>query len=197
MDIIVDVDEVVADIFDHLRFAFFRATNKVVARADWNTFRLGELYDIPEYDAIEILAKRVDFSALPIINGAKDAIKRLKDSGANIHMCTSRGFLDDPVGLTSDWLTSKGVAFDSVLVPDFKLDKVKRGIKCSPKSSSYKDMGITFDLIVDDYHGNLNDALASGCVKQTALITAMHNRKHRSEHPRYASLSHCVDTFLS
>lgn len=145
MRVAVDVDGVLAD---HVR--------PLVADLESKTgfeLRPEELatWDLPlpgaETDLLTAVTRRLgDPSYLrraPVVDGATEGIERLRDRDHEVVVATHRPAHTHPT--TREWLADNGVEYDEFVddVPDDKGE-------------------IEVDVLVDDYHGNVRNALDAG-----------------------------------
>lgn len=147
MRIAVDVDGVLADHFVPFAERYREETGFELRRNDLNT------WDVPlpesEDDAtlldavISGLGEPEYLRRAPLVPGARRGVSRLRDRGHEIVIATHRQSETHPV--TREWLDRKGVTYDEYVsdVPDDK-------------------GSLDADLLIDDYHGNVRDALDAG-----------------------------------
>lgn len=146
--ILVDVDGTLADQMEHcLDVAARNGIAHDASPADitsWNASVPGSDIDIGELiQLVEREYTREYVSAMPVMDGARDAIARLRDAGWRVVICTHRNPESHPY--TANWLAAHDIPFDAYAhdVPTTKAD-------------------LDADVLIDDYHGHIRDALDAG-----------------------------------
>lgn len=111
---------------------------------DWNASVPGTDYHIGEL-IVEMETNHTEqyVMDMPVHEGAREALAELQDSGWTIVVCTHRSPASHPH--TARWLSANGIPHDAYAhdVPDVKAE-------------------MEADVLVDDYHGNIWDAVDAG-----------------------------------
>lgn len=164
--VICDIDDVVGMLGATLNNVLNGKFGVNIPFDDYHEYDYFKKYGMCKDAFFELIGSNDFFSSLPFECGAIDALKRIKASGFEINMVTSRGFLSNAEEITSSWLEAGGAKIDRLIV-------VPTG---RSKSSEYKKVGRHFDYIFDDLPENISDAIESRIVDGFALINKPWNK---------------------
>lgn len=164
--VICDIDDVVGMLGATLNNVLNEKFGVNIPFDDYEEYDYFKKYGMCKDAFFELIGSNDFFSSLPFECGAIDALKRIKASGFEINMVTSRGFLSNAEEITSSWLEAGGAKIDRLIV-------VPTG---RSKSSEYKKIGRHFDYIFDDLPENISDAIESRIVDGFALINKPWNK---------------------
>lgn len=164
--VICDIDDVVGMLGVTLNGVLNEKFGVNIPFDDYHEYDYFKKYGMCKDEFFELIGSNNFFSSLPFECGAIDALRRIKASGFEINMVTSRGFLSNAEEITGNWLEAGGAKIDRLIV-------VPTG---RSKSSEYKKIGRHFDYIFDDLPENISDAIESGIVDGFALINKPWNK---------------------
>jgi hypothetical protein len=164
--IICDIDDVVGMLGVTLNNVLNEKFGVSIPFDEYHEYDYFKKYGMCKDAFFELIGSNDFFSSLPFECGAINALKKIKASGLEINMVTSRGFLRNAEEITRNWLDAGGAKIDRLIV-------VPTG---RTKSSEYKKIGCHFDYIFDDLPENISDAIDSGIVDRFALINKPWNK---------------------
>lgn len=146
--VLVDVDGTIGDQLEHaLEVAARNGIDHDASPADitgWNSpvpgidRHIGEL--IPHVEQEHTQEYVLD---MPLLSGAREGITRLQETGWRVVICTHRSEKSHPY--TARWLAANDIPFDAY-AHDVPENKAR----------------LDADVLIDDYHGNIRDALNAG-----------------------------------
>lgn len=175
-DIIMDLDDVVCDTAPLFQQTITKVTGINIPLSKWTDFYLPNIYDTLDQSQItDILCNSTLCTDVQPITNIDIALQKLRQFGYKIHLCTARAMITDHEKLTLNWLSDKGLEYDS-------LHFVNHGLK---KSEKYKNMKVGY--LFDDAIHNLDDAFDSGNVIQPIIINKNWNT-HYKRCARYDSV---------
>lgn len=143
MRVLVDVDGVLAAHFEPFASTIRSESGANVRATDLSTWdvRIGET------DVLSIITTRLDDPAylwqIPPVKNAATGVERLRNAGHEVLVATHRPATVHST--TRRWLAANDIVVDGYLT-DVPENKGR----------------IDGDVLIDDYHGNVNDALATG-----------------------------------
>jgi uncharacterized HAD superfamily protein len=182
----IDIDDVLA------RFApkMFDCLNKrypgIKPVEEWDTFFWSEINGIPYDSFIQHIIEDDLLTTCEAIPSAVSAMKRIKDSGHQIVLITSRGYHPQAYALTHAWLTANGIPFDDLIIVPARQTKAQATIHKYPNGFMY---------MVDDNADNLDHMKEAGLVSNTILIDQPWNQSrkdYKAGVSRFKSLSDFV-----
>lgn len=159
-----DVDGVLADYNFGLAKVVSRETGVPVeemeAVTDWDFAKLNwGVRDRAHFEELHEMAVRERmFANLPVIDGARDALKAISDAGIHIRIITHRLFIKGLHGIsagdTVEWLDKNDIRYSSLTMVERKAD-------------------VFADLMTDDAEHNVKAIRSSG--RAAAIFTQPHN----------------------
>lgn len=152
----VDIDGVIADYPEGFLQFVEKKTGKTLDRSKLTQYRIYDIFaeDIGEEEMFRL---KEEFRAtgekrsLPVVEGAVEGLKKLKELGYTIVLLSARPYKKHP-RIFSDtifWLKANGFVYDAVL---WDKNKEERIINEFPKMK----------FLVEDYHGNANKVAEKG-----------------------------------
>ncbi|KQN62806.1 5' nucleotidase, NT5C type [Pseudomonas sp. Leaf58] len=178
----IDVDDVLGNLSEVMNPVLNRRFNKQIPVAAWSTFNISGLYGITVEQFLEVIIEEKLLEQMQPYPGVKEALRRIKTSGRDVVLVTSRGY--HPVGqkLTETWLNQHDLYSDGLIIVPEGLSKAQAVVGRYPKG---------FEIMVDDYPPNLDKMKAAGLVDEVYLIDKPWNQD-RPEfvmgHNRFLSL---------
>lgn len=148
-DIIIDLDDVIADAAPEFKITFDRFTGTNIPVSSWTTYNFIDQYPTLDIDTIVMLmvGDKILERCKPI-NKAIESVQALKQYGYNIHIVTSRGLHPNAFNVSKQWLDMYNVPYDTLSVTNYG----------SLKSTSYNKISTCFAYMFDDNIANIADA---------------------------------------
>ena len=180
--VVLDLDDVQADLFRCMRHALNGYTGLDRTPAHFNTFNITEVYpglQMDEFFNLLICDKILE--NLKPLEGAAEATRTMKSAGLTINVVTARDWHPEGKNLSIDWLERHGFVFDRLEVTCPNISK----------EVAYRKFGAQFELIADDHMKNINHAIDSKLFKRVAVIDKPWNRWEtgfEAHGQRYSSL---------
>lgn len=134
---------------------------------EWATWHMWEDYGCEKdtwLDVVMRLTMDGMYLNTPPVEGSAEALRALAWEGHHIHLVTARGFMDNAQEIrnwTPDWLAEFAVPYETLT---FAQDKAQAML----------DLGVTFDLAIDDGVHNYEKLDAAGV--PVYLLVQPHNR---------------------
>ena len=184
--VILDLDDVQADLFSDLRKQFNKHMGVYKKERDFTTFDITQVYEGLDMSTFYLVLEDAGvIERLRPLEGAVEATQRMSKLGYQINVVTARGWHSDGLKASQDWLEKHGFYFDRLSISDPN----------TSKKDVYKHFAGHFDLIVDDHVKNIDHALDSGLFESVALISRPWNeqdKRFRYGSNRYNSLQDVV-----
>lgn len=166
VDIMVDIDDVIAPWFDTVDELCAIAWNRPDLRGKCNQWSMWEFYEREKDEWVEVVESAIAhglYTTVDPIPGSIEAVNRLRWFGHRIHMVTARGFMANAENIrrwTPEYLQRFGAGYDTLT---FAKDKV----------AAQEALGVTYDYAIDD-GGHNYEALNEAGIN-VHLCRAVHN----------------------
>ena len=157
----IDVDDVLGNLSDVMNPVLNRRFNKQIPVEAWSTFDISGLYGITVEQFLEVIIEEKILEQMRPYPGVKEALRRIKTSGRDAVLVTSRGYHPTGQALTERWLNQDDLYCDDLIIVPEGLSKAQAVVGRYPDG---------FEIMVDDYPPNLDKMKAAGLVDTVYLI---------------------------
>ncbi len=169
--IVFDLDDVLANLRDHLMAMLWRKTGRHIHWNDWQQYELGSVYEASTEIIMQWVLEEQVLESASLEPHAVRAVQAAKARGYAVAVVTARGWHPRGRRLTEDWLGNYGLDVDELhLVPAFG---DKSGVLRDFREVAY---------FVDDHVGHLYPARDLPEVKKVLLVDRPWNRQDREMH---------------
>lgn len=157
----IDIDDVLGNLSEVMNPVLNRRFNKQIPIEAWSTFEISGLYGITVEQFLEVIIEEKLLEKMRPYPGVKEALRRIKTSGRDVVLVTSRGY--HPIGeeLTEKWLNQDDLYSDDLIIVPEGLSKAQAVVGRYPEG---------FEIMVDDYPPNLDKMKEAGLVNTVYLI---------------------------
>jgi hypothetical protein len=180
-----DLDDVLANLRDHLMDVLNRHTGRSIHWQRWDRYELSGVYDLSVEQILDLVLKQRVLEAATLEPLAQAALTASRAAGYRVAVVTARGWHPRGEALTRAWLERHGLRVDALhLVSSF-----------DGKAAALGALGEVAHF-VDDHVGHLYPALELPRVRQVHLLDRPWNRYDRTL-PRVHGLQHFIDLLAS
>ncbi len=165
-NIIIDMDEVVADTLPPILHHLNQIDRTNVKHTEITDYDFTKFFNTTQQHIQQLFHDNNILGTVEPLDGAIDALHRIKAMGYKIHIVTARAWHPYGSVLTMDWLERHRAPYNSI--------SVSMGGD-QPKSDVYKFIADRFAYIVDDGLHNITDAIESGIVDEVVVVEAAWN----------------------
>jgi len=183
----VDIDDVLGHLGESLNASLNAMTGRAVPFHHWNHFRFFEFYNIDVQTFLKRIIDEKLLSTMPPCVGAPEALKAIREAGADVVLITARGYHPEVESVTVEWLERHGMHFDDLIVVPEGQSKGEVARRRYPKG---------FEVMIDDNAGNLDSMKSHGLVQNTILVDKPWNHsRHDYRHGinRFKGVAHYVE----
>ena len=113
---VFDMDDVLAHLRSHIQDALFARTGKNIPWEQWDTYDLGEIYQIPLSECLGAFNEAAILEKCLPEPSSQEAVLTAKQQGMPVHILTARGWHPAGLALTQEWLLHHGFVFDDLHV---------------------------------------------------------------------------------
>lgn len=183
----IDIDDVIADMSAVLYPALKKRYPQVTGIKTWSNFNLATLFGFGYQDFMNHIVEDGLIVSAPPVAGAVEAMWKIRDSGAQIVLITSRGYYPNAHTLTAEWLARHDVPYDDLIVVEEGKTKAESSVDKYPGGFLY---------MIDDNAFNLEDMKKAKMANYTILIDRpwnQHATNYKLGSSRLSSLSRFVE----
>lgn len=169
-NIVVDLDDVLFDLFNPLRNSLNRYTGLNKQVFDFFDFDLSKVY--PGLTMDEFYSIAHEDRLIEICNpipGAKDALDIIKKKGYIINIVTARGWHEKALPITVEALKRNGLFYHNLYITN----------PGESKEIAYRQIDDKFACIIDDHIKNINQAIDSNLFTSHFLVSKPWNTSLR------------------
>lgn len=175
----LDVDDVICDFWGTATDIFNHKYKVNALKSDFTTYSsVLDVYSITYPEFVKTIVDEGIFEQMKPYKGIPEVVQRLKDSGSDITLITSRGFHPNSLEVTRAFFKLWNIPYDSLYIKH-------------PGKTKADYIDGSLDLFVDDLPSNLIDLKASGKVANLALISQPWNATEK----RFERHSHLKDVY--
>lgn len=179
--VVFDLDDVLANLRDHLMTMLNRRTGRSVHWREWHQYELSSVYGAPVEAIMTWVREDAVLEAATLEPHAQAAIQAARAVGYRVAIVTARGWHPAGEQITRDWLRRHDLDIDSLhLVAAF-----------GEKADVLRGLGPVVHFI-DDHVGHLYPARSLAGVRQVHLLDRPWNR-HDTVLPRLRGLEDLID----
>ena len=166
--VVFDLDDVLANLRDHLMCMLRHQTGQDVHWEEWHQYELGSVYNTTAEVIMGWVLEHQVLESASLEPHAQVAVHAARQCGYRVAVVTARGWHPRGKRLTEEWLARHGLDIDELhLVPAF-----------GDKSGILRGLG-SVAYFIDDNVGHLYPAQALPEVGETLLIDRPWNRQDR------------------
>jgi uncharacterized HAD superfamily protein len=157
----IDIDDVLGSLSNVMNAVLNQRFNKDIPVSEWSSFNIAHLYGITLETFLETIVKEKLLEKMIPYPGAKEALRRIKASGRDVVLVTSRGYHPEGLQVTDTWLNRGELYSDDLII-------VPEGSSKAQAVAGRYPQG--FEIMVDDYPPNLDKMKEAGLVEKAYLI---------------------------
>ncbi len=157
----IDIDDVIADLSEVLHPCLSKRYSNITPVDQWSDFNLAKMFGFNYRSFLEhIIEDNLLLTANPIA-GSVQALKMIKDSGAQIVLITSRGYHPNAMEVTKQWLDMHDIPYDDLIIVQEGETKAQASVNKYPNG---------FQYMIDDNVFNLKHMKDANLTRKTVLI---------------------------